>query len=229
MKFYFFFLLIGTIIISGIFFDYFGFTFDLFLNFHKVLRSFVEESFLISIIIFTTFYFFSTAFSFPLGTVLTLIGGYLFNIFYGFIAVITGATLGALTLFLIVRSGLMKTPQRKYEKSKMFLTIKAGIEKDLWGYLFFIRFFPIFPFWLVNVVPALLNLRLFPYLITTFFGIMPATLFITILGSGIDDILDNHLRDGLDLFTYAGFMLVLCALSFISIFPVIYKKFKREQ
>ena len=121
MRFYLLVLLIGIIILSGIFFDYFGFTFDLFRNHHKALRSVVEESFLISIIIFTTVYFFSTAFSLPLGTALTLIGGYLFNIFYGFIAVIIGATLGALTLFVIVRSESMKTSHRNYEKSEIFL------------------------------------------------------------------------------------------------------------
>ena len=228
MRFYFFVLLIGAIILSGVFFDYLGFTLDLVGNHHKELSMIVEESFLISIIFFTAVYFFSTVFSLPLGSSLTLVGGYLFNIFYGFIAVIIGATLGALTLFIVVRAGSLKTSHKIYIKSEILSRIKAGIEKDLWGYLFFIRFFPIFPFWFVNIAPALLGLRLLPYLITTFLGIMPGTLFIIIVGSGIDDILSTDRKFSQVLFENKVFLLSLFALSCLAIFPVIYKKLKRK-
>ena len=226
MRFYLLALLIGTIVLSGIFFDYFGLIFNLFRNHHEALSSVVEESFFISITVFTVVYFFSTAFSFPLGTVLTLIGGHLFNVFYGFFAVVTGATLGALALFLFVRSGSMKMSNRICEKSEMFLRLKKGIEKDIWGYLFFVRFFPVFPFWFVNIASALLGLRVFPYLISTFFGIMPATLCMTILGAGIDDILEDHLRNNWNLFAHTGFIFGLCALGFLAILPAIYRNFR---
>ncbi|MED5532037.1 MAG: VTT domain-containing protein [Pseudomonadota bacterium] len=228
MRFYFLVLLIGAIILSGVFFDYLGFTLDLVRYHHKELSMIVEESFLIAIILFTALYFFSTVFSLPLGASLTLVGGYLFNIFYGFIAVIIGATLGALTLFIFVRAVSLKTSNKIYIKSEILSRIKAGIEKDLWGDLFFIRFFPIFPFWLVNIAPAILGLRLLPYLITTFLGIMPGTLFIIILGSGIDDILSTDLKFSQVLFENKVFLLSLLALSCLAIFPVIYKKLERK-
>ena len=228
MRFYFLVLLIGVIILSSFFFDYLEFTLDLVRNHHKELNMIVEESFLISLILFTAVYFFSTVFSLPLGTSLTLAGGYLFNVFYGFIAVIIGATLGALALFIVVRAGSLKTSYKIYSKSKILSRIKAGIERDLWGYLFFIRFFPIFPFWFVNIAPALLGLRLLPYLITTFFGIMPGTLFIITLGSGIDDILNTDLKFYQALFEHKAVLLSLSALSGLAIFPVIYNKLKRK-
>ena len=229
MKLYILVSVIGTIILSGIFFDYFGFAIDLVRNHHEAVSSAVEESFVTSIVIFTAIYFVSTAFSLPLGTALTLIGGYLFNIFYGFFAVVIGATLGALALFMIVRSRSMKNSHSAYSESEILSKIKTGVEKDLWGYLFFIRFFPIFPFWFVNIAPALLGLRFIPYLVTTFFGIMPATFFIIILGAGIDDILNDNVRNSYGIFEHEGFLLGLCALSFLSIFPIIYKRTKSKK
>ena len=227
MRFNFLALLIVIIILSGILFDYFGFIFDLFRNHHNFLSSVVEEWFLISILVFTLGYFLSTAFSLPIGTVLSLIGGYLFDVFYGFISVIIGATLGALILFIIIRRGSMEKFKDKY-KGEILLRIQSGIKKDLWSYLFFIRFFPIFPFWFVNIAPALLGVRLVPYIITTFFGIMPGTLFIVILGSGIGDIISEDMIVDKSFLQHDGFLLGLCFLSFLVIFPVIYKKFRTK-
>jgi uncharacterized membrane protein YdjX (TVP38/TMEM64 family) len=37
------------------------------------------------------------------------------------------------------------------------------------------RLMPIFPFFLVNIVPALFNIGFLPYVLTTFIGIIPGT------------------------------------------------------
>ena len=141
MKFFIFALIITLIILSGIFLDYFSFLVTLVKDHHTKLSSFVDDRFVISLIFFTVAYFVSTALSFPTGAALTFIGGYLFDILYGFFAVITGATLGVLTLFLMVRKGITNNLHTGNKHTAILTKMKSGLEKDLWYYLFFIRLF----------------------------------------------------------------------------------------
>ena len=229
MKFYLLALLIGSIIISGFFFDYFGLTLDLVHRYHNELTLFIDRSFFLSLLVFLIIYFLSIAFSLPIGTILTLIGGYLFGIIYGFGAVIIGATFGALTLFIFVSRFSSKMSTNVGNSSEIFSNIKIGIERNLWSYLFFIRFFPIFPFWLVNIAPAILGVRIVPYFVTTFLGIMPGTLFIIIIGSGIDDILSEDSLSGQILFKNGHYLFSLCALSFFAVFPILYRRIRKNR
>ena len=229
MKFYLLALVIGSIIFSGFFFDYFGLTLDLVYRYHKGLTLFIGRFFFLSLLVFAIIYFFATAFSLPIGTILTLIGGYLFGIIYGFSAVIIGATFGALTLFIFVSRFSSKISTSAGNSSEIFSNIKVGIERNLWSYLFFIRFFPIFPFWLVNIAPAILGVRIVPYFVTTFLGIMPGTLFIIIIGSGIDDILSEDSLSDQTLFKNGQYLFSLCALSLFAVFPILYKKLKKSK
>ncbi len=41
---------------------------------------------------------------------------------------------------------------------------------------------PIFPFWVINIVPAILNMRLAPFALATFLGIIPGTFAIALSG-----------------------------------------------
>jgi len=49
---------------------------------------------------------------------------------------------------------------------------------------------PLFPFFLVNLVPAFAGVGLPVYMLTTFFGIMPATAVFSLAGAGLGGILD---------------------------------------
>ena len=195
-------LLIFLLIIlsSSIFFDYWNFVFKLVVNNQSELLIFIEKKFILSLIFFTILYLVSTALSLPIGTFLTFLGGYIFGGFIGFFLVVIGATLGAVILFLIIKAGFIKSFESIKRKSEILNKIKLGVEKDIWSYLFFIRFLPVFPFWFVNIAPAILGVRFFPYLVTTFFGIMPGTLSIIMIGSGVEDIVNQKDDFNMDVF-----------------------------
>jgi hypothetical protein len=55
-----------------------------------------------------------------------------------------------------------------------------------------LRLAPIFPFWLVNLAPALLGVRLRTYVIATVLGILPGTFAFALLGAGLDSALAVH-------------------------------------
>jgi uncharacterized membrane protein YdjX (TVP38/TMEM64 family) len=49
---------------------------------------------------------------------------------------------------------------------------------------------PVFPFWLVNIAPAVAGVSLGTYALTTLIGIIPGTFAFAVLGSGLDSIIE---------------------------------------
>ncbi len=210
---------------SSFLFDYWGFIIDLITQYHTELFDFIENKFFSSLILFTIIYVVSIAISLPIGSFLTFIGGYIFGAYYGFFSVIIGATVGALILFMIIKVGILRTIGSIHQKSELINKIKFGIDKNIWSYLFFIRFFPIFPFWFVNIAPAILGVRLLPYTVTTFFGIMPGSLSIILIGSGVEDIVNKKVEFAWNFSDQKFFFIGLLILSLISTLPIFLKKF----
>tara|TARA_A100001011_G_scaffold253291_1_gene261578 strand:+ start:2408 stop:3103 length:696 start_codon:yes stop_codon:yes gene_type:complete len=219
------FIFLFLVISSSILFDYWDFIINLITQYHTEVLDFIENKFVLSLILFTLIYVISIAISLPIGSLLTFIGGYIFGAYYGFFSVIIGATVGALILFVIIKAGILRTIGSIHQKSELINKIKFGIDKNIWSYLFFIRFFPIFPFWFVNIAPAILGVRLLPYTVTTFFGIMPGSLSIILIGTGVEDIV-NKKGDFIWNFSDQKFLLFgLLLLSLISTLPIFFKKF----
>jgi len=219
------FIFLFLVISSSILFDYWDFIINLITQYHTEVLDFIENKFVLSLILFTSIYVISIAISLPIGSLLTFISGYIFGAYYGFFSVIIGATVGALILFVIIKAGILRTIGSIHQKSELINKIKFGIDKNIWSYLFFIRFFPIFPFWFVNIAPAILGVRLLPYTVTTFFGIMPGSLSIILIGTGVEDIV-NKKGDFIWNFSDQKFLLFgLLLLSLISTLPIFFKKF----
>ena len=65
----------------------------------------------------------------------------------------------------------------------------AGFQKDQFQYLLTLRLTPIFPFWVVNIVPALLNMKLGSYALATMIGIIPGTFAFAYIGAGLDSVI----------------------------------------
>ena len=210
---------------SSFLFDYWAFIIDLITQYHTELLDFIENKFFSSLILFTIIYVVSIAISLPIGSFLTFIGGYIFGAYYGFFSVIIGATVGALILFMIIKVGILRTIGSIHQKSELINKIKFGIDKNIWSYLFFIRFFPIFPFWFVNIAPAILGVRLLPYTVTTFFGIMPGSLSIILIGSGVEDIVNKKVDFAWNFSDQKFLFIGLLILSLTSTLPIFLKKF----
>jgi hypothetical protein len=61
--------------------------------------------------------------------------------------------------------------------------------KDAFSYLLVLRLAPVFPFFVMNIAPALFNVSLRTYVAATFLGILPGTFAYAFLGEGIDSVL----------------------------------------
>jgi uncharacterized membrane protein YdjX (TVP38/TMEM64 family) len=132
-------------------------------------------------------YIVAVALSLPGGSILTLAGGILFGTVIGGAAASIGATIGATFLFLIARSTLGVFLTRR--AGPFVAKVAQGFREDAFSYLLFLRLVPLFPFWLVNLAPALCGVSLPTFVAATAIGILPATFAFAFCGAGLDSVL----------------------------------------
>ncbi len=123
---------------------------------------------------------------------LSLAAGFLFGAVTGALASIAGATAGAVIIFLIARGSLGGMLERRADS---FLSRMAeGFRQDAFSYLLSLRLAPVFPFWVVNIVPAILNMPLRQYVLATFLGIIPGGFAFAFIGSGLGSVIEAQER-----------------------------------
>jgi uncharacterized membrane protein YdjX (TVP38/TMEM64 family) len=85
---------------------------------------------------------------------------------------------------------------------------------------------PLFPFFLVNIGPAFLGIRLSTYVLTTLIGIIPGSLVYAGVGSGIGMILDQGGMPDLSIIFEPRVLLPILGLSLLAMVPVIFRRFR---
>lgn len=191
---------------------------------YSLIKNYIDEQFLLSIIIFAAGYALIVAFSIPGASVLSLMyGALLGTIVSGFLVVIS-ATIGASMIFLAARYAFADTLK---ERAGPWLSkMQDGFNKNAVSYLLFLRLVPAFPFFVVNIVPAFMGVTLRTYIITTFFGIMPGTFVFASIGNGIGYVLEQGKSPDLSVLSSPEILLPLAALGLLSLIPIAYKKIK---
>ncbi len=206
------------------------FDLDRFLGFEQLkenrelLLEWVEKHPLIAPCAYMLIYTVAVALSLPGGAVLTVAGGFLFGALFGTLYTVLAATAGATLLFVIASSSLGSA--LKQRAGPWLAKMQKGFNENATSYLLVLRLIPIFPFWLVNLAPAFLGVRLKTYLLTTFVGIIPGTFVFALIGSGLGSVFDDG--DSLSLQNVMTPQIIgaLIGLAMLSLLPVIYKKFR---
>ncbi len=189
---------------------------------HAALARAVRENPTLSAIAFLAVYAAAVAISLPGGVFLTLSGGLLFGALWGTVLSVIGATIGAVLLFLATRHALAPLLARK--AGPVLDKVRPGLERDGLSYLLVLRLVPLFPFWLVNLAPALVGMPLGPYALGTFLGIIPATAVFAGIGAGLGEILAAGGRPDLGVILSPGVLLPLLGLALLSLVPVIWRR-----
>jgi uncharacterized membrane protein YdjX (TVP38/TMEM64 family) len=136
---------------------------------------------------FIAFYAVAAGSSLPGVVLLTIGAGAVFGAALGGLAAIIGATAGATGVFLIARSAIGTALARR--AGPLAKRFAKGFRDDAFNYLLFMRLVPVFPIWLVNVMPALCGVRLATYVAATAIGVVPMTLAFAFFGAGLDSVL----------------------------------------
>jgi uncharacterized membrane protein YdjX (TVP38/TMEM64 family) len=153
------------------------------------LTEFVARNLLVAAVAYVAIYTIAVAFSMPGAVFLTLSGGFLFGGVLGTALTVVAATAGAIIVFLFARRLVGERALDHFGDAA--LRIAAGIRRNAAAYLLALRLVPLFPFFLVNLVPAFVGVRLSTFAATTLFGIIPATTVFSLAGAGLGSILDK--------------------------------------
>ncbi|HRE61135.1 MAG TPA: TVP38/TMEM64 family protein [Micropepsaceae bacterium] len=190
-----------------------------------VLADYVAQNPLLAPLAFGGLYALVVAFSLPLGAVMTLAGGLLFGLTVGTVTVVCGATLGATALFLAARGAFRESFARR--AGATLKKLEAGFQRNAFSYLLTLRLIPAFPFFLVNLAPALLGMRLGPYVLATFIGIIPGTFVYISIGNGLGALFDAGQTPelGLSIFLKPEILLPIGGLILLSLLPIAARRF----
>lgn len=185
------------------------------------LKAHVNSQYVKSAVIFVIGYNIFTALALPGAVIVSICSGYVFGLAGGLVLSILSATSGACCAFLFSRYLVGGWINAKYaEQLKRF---NADLEENGHLYLLTLRLIPLFPFFLVNVLAGLTNIRFRTFLWTTAIGIIPGGFVFIYAGSRLSSV--NSVND-----IFTGRMLsVFILFASLMLVPVIYKKIKGKR
>jgi uncharacterized membrane protein YdjX (TVP38/TMEM64 family) len=207
------------------------------------LRSYIAQHWAQAVLIYAVVYVVAVALSFPAAGLLTVIGGLLFGWLVGALTTVISATIGATIIFLAAKTSLEKILSRK--SGRLLTRVRDGFAQNAFSYLLFLRFVPLFPFWLVNIASALARIKLSTFIPATFIGIIPITLVFSFFGASLDSVIDAQraaydacvLQSGVSSCHYdlslkriltPQTLLALGCLGLIALIPVLVKKLRAK-
>lgn len=139
---------------------------------------------------------------------LTLGSGAIFGFVGGAIVNLIGATLGATAAFLLARTVLRHRVERMTAGSAKFAALDRAITREGTKIMWLVRLSGFPPFTWVNYAFGLTGIRLGPFLLTTFFGIIPGTIAFTYAGAAGAAALSGNGNRVLLIITAVGAVLV---------------------
>jgi uncharacterized membrane protein YdjX (TVP38/TMEM64 family) len=183
-----------------------------------------DANYLAAVGLFMAAYVTIVAFSLPGATLATLTGGFLFGTFPGVFVNVTAATLGATVIFLAARWGFGERLAARMDESQGAIhRIKQGIDENQWSALFLIRLVPLIPFFVANLVPAMLGVPLRRFVISTWLGIMPGAFVYTSAGAGLGAVFDAGDAPDLGVIFTPPVLIPLIGLAALAALPMLLK------
>jgi uncharacterized membrane protein YdjX (TVP38/TMEM64 family) len=200
------------------------FSFEMLSRHHAELASWVGGNVALAALVFVLLYALVVAFSLPIAVVITPFGGFLFGIWLGALLSIVGATLGSVALFLAARTAFQDLFRAR--AGATLARLEDGFRRNSFNYLLFLRLVPAFPFWLVNIVPALLGMRLGPYAVATLIGIVPGAVVYAGVGASFGKLIERGERPNFGVIFEWQILLPLLGLAALSLLPVLYTRLR---
>lgn len=175
---------------------------------------------------FIAIYVTVAAFSLPAATLLSVTAGFLFGTILGALYAVIAATIGGTILFIAARSALRDTLRAK--AGSAIRKMEEGFRKDAFNYLLVLRLVPLFPFFIVNLVPAFLGVSLGAFFAATFIGIIPGALVYASVGNGLGAVFDAGRTPELGIVLTPPILLPIIGLAVLALVPVVYKRFRKK-
>jgi len=193
---------------------------------HQTLLLFVQTHPVTAPLGYAAIYILAVGLSLPGAAVLTVAGGFLFGAWLGTGLTVLSATIGATLVFLAARTAFGDLLRAR--AGPALRRMEDGFGRDAFSYLLMLRLVPLFPFFLVNLVPAFLGVRLRTYVAATLLGVIPATLVFTLAGCGLDRLVEGAGEVSLDSLLTTEMVAALSGLALLALAPVLYRRYARR-
>ncbi|MDO9637286.1 MAG: VTT domain-containing protein [Pseudotabrizicola sp.] len=192
------------------------------------LLAFRDSNLALASLGFVAAYVVIVAFSLPGATIATLTGGFLFGLFPGVFYNVAGATIGAAGVFLAARAGFgADVAARITEKGGAAARLQQGLRENEWSALLIMRLVPAVPFFIANLLPAFVGTSLFPFVVTTFLGIIPGTFVFTWVGTGLGEVFARGETPDLSIIFAPQILGPILGLAALSALPIVMKRFNK--
>lgn len=203
-------------------------SFDVLRDNRQALLDYRDSHFVLAALAFVLAYFLIVAFSLPGAAVASITGGFLFGLGVGTVLNVLAATLGASAIFWAVQMGFGSKLADQLSKSEgRVAQVMTGLRDNAVSVLLMLRLVPVVPFFVANVLPALVGIRFFQFFWTTALGIIPGGLVFTWIGVGIGDVFDRGGTPDLSLIWSPHILGPLLGLAALAALPMIFKNKER--
>jgi len=203
------------------------FSFEMLSRHHATLTAWVGDHVALAALLYVLAYALVVAFSLPIAVLVTPVGGFLFGVWLGAVLSVIGATLGSIAVFLAARTAFYDLFHAR--AGAALARLEDGFRRDSFNYLLFLRLVPVFPFWLINIVPALLGMKLGPYTLATLIGIIPGAVVYSSVGAGLGVVIDRGEMPNLGIIFEWRILLPLIGLAVLALVPVLYTRLRRSK
>jgi uncharacterized membrane protein YdjX (TVP38/TMEM64 family) len=218
-------LIVFGLILLALFFLYqMGFTSFLTVEYIEThidrIRTYVNEHYATSIALYITLFSLGVACSLPFGILLPILGGMLLGWIPGTICSVISATIGGTIAFLVSRYLIGNMFQQRFgERLAQF-----NNELDQYGYLYLLglHFFPVTPFFVLNILSGLTTIPLFTFVWTTVVGVAPAFSIYSFIGTRLASL------SQLSLSTSTEIIIAFIALKILSATTLIIGRFGKR-
>ncbi len=215
---------IGTVAVLGAFTLGDAISFDTLRDNREALLSFRAENFALMAVLFVAAYATIVAFSLPGAAVASVTGGFLFGLVAGSALNVLAATVGAVGIFLAARAGLGQMLEAKLDAADGTMgKLKAQLRENEISVLFLLRLVPVVPFFVANLVPALVGVKFRNFVMTTALGIIPGAIVFTSIGMGLGEVFDRGESPDLSLLWAPHVIGPILGLAALASLPIVIK------
>lgn len=205
-------------------------SFDTLRDNRDALLAYRDSNFFGLAAIFVCIYILIVTFSLPGAAVASVTGGFLFGLTAGTALNVVSATIGACAIFLAARWGLGETLTKKLETSEGTIKkLKGGLRENEISVLFLLRLVPAVPFFVANLLPALVGVRFVNFLFTTALGIIPGAIVFTWIGVGLGEVFDRGENPDLSLLWEPHIIGPILGLAVLAVIPIGVKAVRKNK
>jgi len=188
----------------------------------ETIQNYISNNFFFSFLIFTLSYCFLIVCNFPIASLLSLIGGFLYGTWIGGVGIIIGGTIGSFFVFLVAKLFFHDYISKKLLQRYSFIT--QYFQKNELELMLLIRLIPGIPFFAQNLILAGLGAERLKFFFTTLFGLSPWAIIFASLGQGLEEIFIENKSLSFALIAKPEYLIPISLIVVLVICILIFKK-----